>query len=62
MASATKVTWKKREQRRKNAGRDRKAQLRIHGTTPKFAVHTAASDANAPAEQLSPEVRAAAGT
>lgn len=61
MASATKTTWAKREIRRKNAGKARKAALRIHGTTPKFAIHTAAADANAPAEQLSPAARAALG-
>lgn len=61
MASATKTTWVKRDIRRKNAGKARKAALRVKGTTPKFAVHTAAADANAPAAQLSPEIRTALG-
>jgi|JI10StandDraft_1071094.scaffolds.fasta_scaffold1410682_2 hypothetical protein len=61
MASKTATTWARREIRRDNAGRARKAQLRIKGTTPKFPIHTAEADANAPAEQLSPATREALG-
>lgn len=49
MASNTQETRFKRKLRRKNAGRARKNALENHGTTPKFAVHTAEADANAPA-------------
>jgi len=54
MASKTNVTWKRREQRRKNAGKDRKASNRNHGTTPPFPIHTPEIDAAAPAAQVSP--------
>ena len=57
MASYTKVTKKRRELRRKRAGRARKAQLAARGTTPKFPIHTPEADANAPAAQLSPSQR-----
>lgn len=55
MASYTKETRFKRKLRRKKMGVARKAKLRNHGTTPKFAVHTPEADANAPAAQLSPK-------
>jgi hypothetical protein len=51
MASKTAVTWKRRETRRKNAGKARKAANR-RGTTPKFPVHTPEVDAAAPAAQV----------
>ena len=40
MASNTKQTRFRRKLRRKRAGTDRKAALRIHGSTPAFEVHT----------------------
>jgi hypothetical protein len=49
MASNTTETRFKRNTRRKNAGRARKNALENHGSTPKFPVHTAEADANAPA-------------
>jgi hypothetical protein len=52
MASKTAVTEYRREIRRKNAGRKRKAQLRNKGTTPAFPVHTPEVDAAAPAAQV----------
>ncbi len=55
MASKTAVTEYRRQTRRKNAGRDRKAALRNKGTTPVFPIHTPEADANAPAEQVSPK-------
>jgi hypothetical protein len=58
MASATKQTEFRRKIRRKNMGRARKAQARIHGTTPSFPIHTPAADDNAPAAQLSPAAQA----
>lgn len=51
MASKTAVTWTRRERRRKNAGKDRKAVNR-RGTTPKFPIHTPEIDAAAPAAQV----------
>ena len=54
MASKTAVTELRREIRRKNAGRSRKAALRNKGTTPVFPVHTPEADKNAPAAQVSP--------
>jgi hypothetical protein len=59
MASATKKTWVRRELRRKNAGKARKAALRNNGSTPAFPIHTEASVANAPEAQLPPAARAA---
>lgn len=59
MASATKKTWVRRELRRKNAGKARKAALRNHGSTPAFPVHSEAAVANAPEAQLTPAARAA---
>ena len=50
MASNTKQTRFRRNLRNKKAGRDRKRQLVIKGTTPVFPVHTPEADANAPAE------------
>lgn len=58
MASKTNQSWVRRELRRANAGKARKAALRNKGTTPAFSVHTPDADANAPAEQLSPSARA----
>jgi hypothetical protein len=55
MASKTAQTEYRRSLRRKNAGRARKNKLAITGTTPPFAIHTPAADANAPAEQISPK-------
>ncbi len=49
MASNTQETRFKRHLRRKNMGKERKRKLRIHGTTPAFAIHTPEADANAPA-------------
>lgn len=59
--SKTSITRFKRKLRKKNMGTDRKAQLRIHGTTPKFDVRSAAAVANAPAEQLTASERAELG-
>lgn len=53
MASKTATTWKRREIRRKNAGRDRKAANR-RGTTPVFPIHTPEIDAAAPPAQVAP--------
>ena len=39
MASLTNKTRKIRNRKKARAGSQRKAQLRINGTTPKFAVH-----------------------
>jgi hypothetical protein len=58
MASNTAQTEFRRKQIHKNAGHARKAQLRIHGTTPPFAIHTPEADANAPVDQISPSKRA----
>ncbi len=52
MASKTAVTWTKRENRRRNAGKERKAANR-RGTTPKFPIHTPEIDAAAPPAQVS---------
>ena len=54
-ASKTAETWVKRERRRKNAGKARKAALRNKGTTPTFPIHTPEVDAAAPAAQVSPK-------
>ena len=53
MASLTQTTRYKRKLRAKRAGRRRKNDNVNKGTTPKFAIHTAEADANAPADQLS---------
>lgn len=50
MASNTKTTEYRRHIRNKNAGRKRKNQLAINGSTPAFPVHTPEADANAPQE------------
>lgn len=50
MASNTTQTRFRRNLRKKNAGRKRKNRLEKYGTTPVFPIHTAESDANAPAE------------
>jgi hypothetical protein len=55
MASKTATTWARREIRRKNAGRARRAALRNKGTTPIFPIHTPEVDAAAPAAQVSPK-------
>jgi hypothetical protein len=60
MASATKKTWVRRELRRKNAGKARKAALRNNGSTPASPNHTEASVANAPAAQRPARAAAAA--
>lgn len=52
MASYTKITWIKREQRHDRMGKRRKAANRNHGTTPAFDVHAPHAVANAPVEQL----------
>lgn len=54
MSSATKQTQYRRSIRKDNAGRERKAALRNHGTTPAFPIHTPEADANAP-DQAVPE-------
>lgn len=54
MASKTAATEARRAIRKKNMGRARKAKLELHGSTPKFPIHTPEADANAPAAQLSP--------
>lgn len=48
MSSATQKTEFKRKRRHENAGRDRKARMARHGTTPAFPLHTAEADSNAP--------------
>ena len=48
MASLTQTTRYRRRLRRKNAGKERKRKLRLHGTTPAFAIHTPEADKNAP--------------
>ena len=58
MASYTKQTTFRRELRKSNMGKGRKAQLRIQGSTPAFPIHTPAADANAPAAQVSPKASA----
>ena len=55
MATLTKITKFRRKLRKANAGKDRKRQARLHGTTPAFAIHTPEVDANAPAAQVSPK-------
>ena len=54
MASNTKQTKFRRKLRRAKAGKDRKRIAENKGTTPPFAIHTEASHANAPKEQLPP--------
>ena len=48
MATLTKITMYRRKLRNDKAGKARKTQARIHGTTPKFPIHTPEADANAP--------------
>lgn len=48
MASNTQQTEFRRYLRNKRAGKLRKRKLALHGTTPKFSVHTPEADANAP--------------
>ncbi|MEQ1503775.1 MAG: hypothetical protein ABMB14_16160 [Myxococcota bacterium] len=55
MASNTAETWAKRERRRRNMGRARKASLRNKGSTPKFPLHTPEVDAAAPPAQVAPK-------
>ncbi len=52
MASNTKQTKFRRKLRRAKAGKDRKRAEQNQGTTPPFAIHTEASHAQAPKEQL----------
>jgi hypothetical protein len=54
MASKTAETWVKRERRRKNMGRARKAALRNKGSTRPFPIHTPEVDAAAPKAQVRP--------
>ena len=53
MASNTKLTRFRRALREKKKGRERKAQLRRNGSTPKFTVHTPEATANAAAKKSS---------
>lgn len=55
MASPTKQTEYRRAMRAKQAGKARKARMKNHGTTPKFAIHTPDAHANAPAAELPPK-------
>lgn len=55
MATLTKITSFRRKLRRANAGKDRKRAARLHGTTPKFPIHTPEVDAAAPADQVAPK-------
>ena len=48
MASLTQTTKYKRKLRQAKAGKERKRKNRNQGTTPKFPIHTAEADANAP--------------
>ena len=48
MASLTQKTRFRRNLRKKNAGKKRKARARTLGTTPAFAIHTPEADNNAP--------------
>jgi len=52
MASNTKVTRFRRMLRRRRMGMDRKKLLAKVGSTIAFALHTPASHANAPEDQL----------
>ena len=54
MASNTKQTKFRRKLRRRKMGTERKAALAKNGTTPAFPIHTPEADANAPADQVSP--------
>ncbi len=53
MASKTQKTEYRRKLRNAKAGKDRKRQQALHGTTPPFAIHTPEADANAPEEAKS---------
>ena len=53
MASLTQTTKFKRKLRKAKAGKERKRKNRNLGTTPKFPIHTAEADSNAP-DQVSP--------
>lgn len=55
MATLTKITKFRRKLRRANAGKERKRDARLNGTTPAFPVHTPEVDANAPAAQVAPK-------
>jgi hypothetical protein len=57
MPSKTLITWKRRDQRRDKAGKERKARNRNQGTTPPFPVHTPEIDAAAPPAQVSPSAK-----
>lgn len=52
MASNAKQTKFRRKLRRAKMGAERKRVAAAKGSTPKFPVHTAASEANAPAAEL----------
>lgn len=57
MASSTKQTEYRRKQRKQKAGRARKRQEQLKGTTPRFEIHSADAVKNAPKEQLPPSAR-----
>jgi hypothetical protein len=57
MSSLSKQTKFRRKLRRKKAGKDRKRQERIKGTTPAFPVHTEEAWKDAPKDQLPPDKR-----
>ncbi len=48
MASNTKILKFRRALRKKKAGRNAKTQRELHGSTPKFDIHTPEADKNAP--------------
>ena len=48
MASNTKILKFRRALRKKKAGRKAKNLRALHGTTPKFDIHTPEADKNAP--------------
>ena len=52
MASNTKILKFRRALRKKKAGRKAKSQRDLHGTTPKFAIHTPEADKNAPNQAI----------
>jgi hypothetical protein len=60
MASYTKTTSFRRKLRQSNMGKARKAKLALHGSTPRFEIHSAAAVANAPIAQLRPSDRPSA--
>ena len=52
MASLTQKTKFRRALRKKNAGKQRKRTMALHGTTPVFPIHTEEADKNAPNEAI----------